>query len=106
MSNVQRVLYQSASAGQDQKLDGVAVVSAIMAAKDPKSVAEQFKQAIATPPAFVTRELDTSSSSTEVNELAAAVPEVIRKVVETHPIVHSMINFVVANFVANVAISA
>lgn len=106
LSNVQRVLYQSASAGQDQKLDGVAVVSAIMAAKDPKSVAEQFKQAIATPPAFVTRELDTSSSSTEVNELAAAVPEVIRKVVETHPIVHSMINFVVANFVANVAISA
>jgi thiamine-phosphate diphosphorylase/hydroxyethylthiazole kinase len=76
-----------------------------MAADDPKSVAEQFKNAIATPPAFVTRSPE-SSSTVDVSALAAAVPEVVQKVVKFHPIVHSMINFVVANFVANVAISA
>uniref|UniRef100_A0A093XQ38 hydroxyethylthiazole kinase n=2 Tax=Talaromyces marneffei PM1 TaxID=1077442 RepID=A0A093XQ38_TALMA len=77
-----------------------------MAADDPKSVAEQFRNAIATPPVFVTRSPDESSAAVDVNALAAAVPEVVQKVVKFHPIVHSMINFVVANFVANVAISA
>lgn len=103
LSNVQRVLYQSAAT--NKALDGVAVVSAIMAADDPKSVAEQFKHVIATPPAFITRSPETSSA-VDVNALAATVPEVVQKVVKFHPIVHSMINFVVANFVANVAISA
>lgn len=103
LSNVQRVLYQSAAA--NKALDGVAVVSAIMAADDPKGVAEQFKKTIATLPAFVTRGPEASAAG-DVTALAAAVPEVVQKVVKFHPIVHSMINFVVANFVANVAISA
>jgi thiamine-phosphate diphosphorylase/hydroxyethylthiazole kinase len=77
-----------------------------MAADDPKSVAEQFKHVIATPPAFVIRSPAEPSSAVDVNALAAAVPEVVQQVVKFHPIVHSMINFVVANFVANVAISA
>lgn len=76
-----------------------------MAADDPKSVAEQFKKTIATPPAFVTKSPESSTAG-DVSALAAAVPEVVQKVVKFHPIVHSMINFVVANFVANVAISA
>lgn len=76
-----------------------------MAADDPKTVAEQFKKAIATPPTFVTRSPETSTAG-DVSVLAAAVPKVVQKVVKFHPIVHSMINFVVANFVANVAISA
>ncbi|GAM35702.1 thiamine-phosphate dipyrophosphorylase [Talaromyces pinophilus] len=103
LSNVQRVLYQSAA--ENKALDGVAVVSAIMAADDPKAVAEQFKKTIATPPAFV-RSSPEASAAGDVTALAAAVPEVVQKVVKFHPIVHSMINFVVANFVANVAISA
>ena len=90
----------------DKALDGVAVVSAIMAADDPKSVAQQLKKTIATPPAFATRSPDNRSLADDVSVLAAAVPEVVQKVVKEHPIVHSMINFVVANFVANVAISA
>ncbi|OKL61180.1 hypothetical protein UA08_03603 [Talaromyces atroroseus] len=101
LSNVQRVLYQSA--GQSGKqLDGVAVVSAIMAADDPKSAAEEIKKIMAVPPPFATRQL----SSPRESELATDVPGVVQQVVTAHPIVHSMINFVVANFVANVAIAA
>jgi thiamine-phosphate diphosphorylase / hydroxyethylthiazole kinase len=96
---VQRVLYQSV--GQSGKqLDGVAVVSAIMSAEDPKSAAEGFRKIIAVPPPFVT------SLPTSATDLAVYVPGIVQKVVTAHPIVHSMINFVVANFVANVAIAA
>lgn len=77
-----------------------------MAAEDPKFVAEQFKETIATPPAFISKSHTEGPSAADVSALAASVPEVVQKVVKFHPIVHSMINFVVANFVANVAISA
>lgn len=103
LSNVQRVLYQSA--GTAKQLDGVAVVSAIMAADDPKSGTEEFRKVMAIPPRFVTRQ-HISPRENEAQKLVADVPGVVQKVVNVHPIVHSMINFVVANFVANVAIAA
>ncbi|KAJ5339429.1 hypothetical protein N7452_006157 [Penicillium brevicompactum] len=100
-SNVQRVIYQSKSPAKS--LDGVAIVSAIVAADDPKASAEHFTELINNTPRFA-----LTSQSPRANEAEALlndVPQTIRKMVEVHPLVHNMINFVVSNFVANVALS-
>ncbi|KAL4979744.1 hypothetical protein BDW66DRAFT_157192 [Aspergillus desertorum] len=101
LSNVQRVLYQSAS--PRKSLDGAAIVSAIMAADDPRAAAAELAQAIATPPPFVRK-----SERAVIRETAAlleTVPHIVQKMVQVHPLVHNMINFVVANFVANVTLA-
>ncbi|KAK4861251.1 hypothetical protein LT330_004167 [Penicillium expansum] len=100
-SNVQRVLYQSQS--PQKALDGVAIVSAIVAADDPKASAEQFVQLIRNPPRFAQASNPPRANEAEV--LLNEVPQIIRKMVGVHPLVHNMINFVVSNFVANVALS-
>ncbi|KAJ5087879.1 hypothetical protein N7456_011495 [Penicillium angulare] len=100
-SNVQRVLYQSQS--PKKALDGVAIVSAIVAADEPKASAEQFAKLINSPAPFA---LTTQAPrANEAEALLHEVPQIVRKMVEVHPLVHNMINFVVANFVANVALS-
>lgn len=101
LSNVQRVLYQSRAPRKE--LDGVAIVSAIIAADDPKAAAAEFVKRIATPPPFV--RAPVAPQIREVAALQEEVPKIVQKVVQAHPLVHNMINFVVANFVANVALS-
>ncbi|KAL4929896.1 uncharacterized protein BDV17DRAFT_281085 [Aspergillus undulatus] len=101
LSNVQRVLYQSSS--PNKSLDGAAIVSAIMAADDPRAAAAELAQYIASPPPFV-----RTSDAPMVRDTAAvveAVPGIVQKLVQAHPLVHNMINFVVANFVANVTLA-
>jgi thiamine-phosphate diphosphorylase/hydroxyethylthiazole kinase len=100
-SNVQRVIYQSQS--PKKALDGVAIVSAIMAADDPTASAKHFAELIKNPPRFAVA--STAPRANEVEALLTEVPQVVRKMIEVHPLVHSMINIVVANFVANVVLS-
>ena len=100
-SNVQRVIYQSTS--PKKGLDGVAIVSAIMAADDPMDSAQELVQLIKTVPRFALSPSVARANETEA--LSNEIPHIVRKMVEAHPLVHSMINFVVANFVANVALS-
>lgn len=100
-ANVQRVLYQSKS--PKKGLDGVAIVSAIVAADDPKASAEEFANLIKSTPVFALDSKVTGANKPET--LVAEVPQIVRKLVEVHPLVHNMINFVVSNFVANVALS-
>ncbi|RAK96346.1 bifunctional hydroxyethylthiazole kinase/thiamine-phosphate diphosphorylase [Aspergillus ibericus CBS 121593] len=99
-SNVQRVLYQSRA--PKKTLDGVAIVSAIMAADDPTAAAAEFAKLISSPPPFVRSEATAVRDTTALLE---QVPKVVQEVVKGHPLVHNMINYVVANFVANVALS-
>ncbi|KAJ5933694.1 hypothetical protein N7454_006023 [Penicillium verhagenii] len=100
-SNVQRVLYQSQS--PKKALDGVAIVSAIVAAEDPQASAEEFVKLINTPPPFASTNIFPSAHKAEV--LLTRVPQIVTEMVKVHPLVHNMINFVVSNFVANVALS-
>jgi thiamine-phosphate diphosphorylase/hydroxyethylthiazole kinase len=100
-SNVQRVIYQSQS--PKKGLDGVAIVSAIMAADDPKASTEAFARLIKSPPSFALTLRPPRANEAEA--LVQEVPQIVRKMVEVHPLVHNMINFVVVNFVANVALS-
>ena len=80
-SNTAHVMAQSAAPAKT--LDGVAVVSAIVAAPDPAAAARHLLGDV----------------------VAAKVPDVVRAVASKGPLSHNMTNLVVQNFAANVALS-
>lgn len=98
--NVQRVLYQSAS--QLKGLDGVAVVSAIMASSQPKKAALELKRLIGERPRFL-HTLDKPSLSRE--DVVAKAPAIVKRMAEEKPLCHNMTNLVVQNIAANVALA-
>ncbi|KAL2145986.1 hypothetical protein VTI28DRAFT_5643 [Corynascus sepedonium] len=102
-SNIQRVLYQCAAS--EKILNGVAIVSAIMAASDPEAAAKNLVSLSEAPPSFSVdtgRELSADASSEAVVALA---PSVIQRIHDTTPLSHNMTNIVVQNFAANVALA-
>ncbi|KAL2020255.1 hypothetical protein VTK56DRAFT_8579 [Thermocarpiscus australiensis] len=114
-SNLQRVVFQSGAARKP--LDGVAVVSAIMAAPDPERAARDLLALFKSPPAFqfdLPRDNLGNTRSQDpppINcfdyalSISSAVPSVIKTVHETKPLSHNMTNLVVQNFAANVALA-
>ncbi|KAK1598734.1 hydroxyethylthiazole kinase [Colletotrichum navitas] len=107
-SNIQRVLYQSApSPPSGPSLDGVALVSAIVAAPDPESESRRLLELVKTSPSY--RQIVSSSSggapSADVSSLLDRVPDVISAVASASPLSHNMTNLVVQNFAANVALA-
>jgi thiamine-phosphate diphosphorylase/hydroxyethylthiazole kinase len=100
-TNLQRVLYQ---ASYPQKpLDGVAIVSAIIAADDPKTAAQNLKNLIGSLPPFVNGR--PSKSAASIQSIVEAVPSIVKSVGEKNPLSHNMTNMVVQNFAANVALA-
>ncbi|KAI0592949.1 TMP-TENI-domain-containing protein [Biscogniauxia sp. FL1348] len=98
-SNVSRVVWQSA--GNDGRpLDGVAVVSAIVAAPDPEASSRELLHLFRKPPAFAPPQQQQQSL-----DLVALALEVVRAVGTARPLSHNMTNLVVQNFAANVALS-
>ncbi|KAK1713776.1 hydroxyethylthiazole kinase [Colletotrichum acutatum] len=110
-SNIQRVLYQSANpdASSPASLDGIALVSAIVAAPDPESASRNLLELVRTSPSYrsITSSSSGSSSGTsvDVNQLLAQIPSVITRVATTSPLSRNMTNLVVQNFAANVALA-
>ncbi|KAG5304215.1 thiamine-phosphate pyrophosphorylase [Histoplasma capsulatum G186AR] len=101
LSNVQRVIYQSQA--PLKSLDGAAIVSAIMAAENPREAAALFCKLVKQIPALATIPLPPREN--EVTLLLDQVPDIVNLVATRRPLCHNMINFVVANFAANVAIA-
>ena len=99
LSNVERVMFQSKS--PDKGLDGVAVVSAIMAAENPKSAATALRKAIDTIP-------ETMSPGAKGNQsigiMLLQIPDIVARLAHVSPLCHNMTNLVVQNFAANVAL--
>ncbi|KAI0118672.1 Hydroxyethylthiazole kinase family-domain-containing protein [Nemania sp. FL0031] len=101
-SNISRVVWQSSVPGKS--LNGVAVVSAIMAAADPEASARKLSQLVNTPPAFAKGVVTAAQQIRSPEQLVELVPEIMRAVVEKKPLSHNMTNLVVQNFAANVAL--
>jgi thiamine-phosphate diphosphorylase/hydroxyethylthiazole kinase len=102
-STVQRVLYQSSSSLK--KLDGVAIVSGIIAASDPRQAAQELKKLVDGPPPFAAQSLKNLSKALSVDDVVKEVPSVVKAVGERTPLSHNMTNLVVQNFAANVALA-
>ncbi|KAK5135540.1 hypothetical protein LTR08_005175 [Meristemomyces frigidus] len=99
-SNAQRILYQGSA--PQKKLDGVAVVSAIMASNDPKQAAAQLRKLVSEPPPFATA---TSAPPLSRADIVARAPSIVKRLAEQKPLCHNMTNLVVQNFAANVALA-
>ncbi|CZR61587.1 probable hydroxyethylthiazole kinase [Phialocephala subalpina] len=102
-STVQRVLYQAAH--PTKHLDGVAIVSAIMASPDPKKSASELLYLMDSPPPFVAASIANTNKATDAQTLIGQVGAVINAVREKTPLSHNMTNLVVQNFSANVALA-
>lgn len=98
-SNVQRVMFQSKS--PKKGLDGVAIVSAIMAAKDPKAAATTLRKSIRETPKTMSPKAAQNQS---VETLLSQVPKIVKEVGIKSPLSHNMTNLVVQNFAANIAL--
>ncbi|KAL9101046.1 MAG: hypothetical protein Q9163_003661 [Psora crenata] len=98
-SNAQRVIFQSNSSTKG--LDGVAIVSAIMAAHDPKAAASKLRQAIDSVPRTMS---PTAVKNQTVESLVSQVGGIVKTLGNVSPLCHNMTNLVVQNFAANVAI--
>ncbi|KAK1071453.1 thiamine biosynthetic bifunctional enzyme [Friedmanniomyces endolithicus] len=99
-SNVQRIMYQCAS--PDKDLDGVAVVSAIMASEDPKAAAYHLRGLLSRPPPFASTADHVQLSR---DDIITKVPTIIARMASRKPLCHNMTNLVVQNFAANVALA-
>lgn len=102
-ATVQRVLYQASDSSK--KLDGVAIVSAIVAAKDPKKAAEELLHLVKSPPPFAAESLANTQKKYDAASLIREIPPVIKTVGQKAPLSHNMTNLVVQNFSANVALA-
>lgn len=104
IANVQRVLHQSAYA--TNRLNGVAVVSAIMAAEDPQTAARQFRQRIAdAEEAFYVSCKPGTDVVMERSGMLNLIPNIISRHVASSVLCHNMTNTVVQNFAANVCLA-
>ncbi|RMZ82181.1 hypothetical protein DV738_g1718, partial [Chaetothyriales sp. CBS 135597] len=102
--NVQRVFHQSAVG--NNRINGVAIVSAIIASPDPQRAARELKDAISTaserfgvhtPPEVV--------RLTSVSDIIAKIPSIIKAHSTSSVLCHNMTNTVVQNFAANVCLA-
>ncbi|KAI0902437.1 TMP-TENI-domain-containing protein [Annulohypoxylon nitens] len=102
-SNVARVVSQSEN--NDRSVDGVAIVSAIMAAETPEAAASRLANLVKTSKTSFANTLPTPKLQRRTpRELIELVPDVIKAVHTKKPLSHNMTNLVVQNFAANVAL--
>lgn len=101
---VQRVLHQSAS--NDNRLSGVAVVSAIMAASDAQEAASELAERIKEAgQKFYTSVPPNTQVIDSVDAMLSRVPGIIEKHASSSVLSHNMTNTVVQNFAANVCLA-
>uniref|UniRef100_L2FYH6 Thiamine biosynthetic bifunctional n=1 Tax=Colletotrichum fructicola (strain Nara gc5) TaxID=1213859 RepID=L2FYH6_COLFN len=91
-TNIQRVLYQSATPA-GPAIDGVAVVSAIVAAEDPEAESRRLLELVRSSPSYQ-QVVKTGTGVSDVKQLVELVPEVVKAVAQASPLSHNMTNLV------------
>lgn len=109
-SNLQRVLLQASHL--KKPLDGVAVVSAIMAAEDPEAASASLLNLVHSPAPFRSRNIVALSEEANTGNLLIGTRDLLKCIVplfaalaEAKPLCHNMTNLVVQNFAANIALA-
>jgi thiamine-phosphate diphosphorylase/hydroxyethylthiazole kinase len=112
-SNLQRVTYQlhapSSSSTPPKFIDGVAIVSAIVGAPDPRAASSHLTQLLKEPPPFKAKSTEPhfwlEKNEDEISHLLSEAVKATKNVRQKGPLSHNMTNLVVQNFAANVALS-
>jgi thiamine-phosphate diphosphorylase/hydroxyethylthiazole kinase len=103
LDNISRVMYQSQSAEQHKQLNGVAVISAIIASPTPEAVCKKFIKLheCRHDPVFAPQQ----SSPSKFDDFNAEFKRISTKVAQEKPMIHHITNNVVKNFSANVTLA-
>lgn len=111
-SNVQRVIHQlyapRSNSSRPKTIDGVAIVSAIVGAQNPKEASSHLHQLIKSSPPF-SKSSDPAfwleKNEDEIKSILSAAGKATAAVHSKSPLSHNMTNLVVQNFAANVALA-
>jgi len=95
------VQYCNKNISKGKNLDGVAVVSAIVAAPDAKKASSELAASVAKIEKVNTK---TLNAATPDYEIVKKVGEALCRIKETSPLIHTLTNFVVMNDTANATI--
>jgi thiamine-phosphate diphosphorylase / hydroxyethylthiazole kinase len=99
VSNIARVRYQSETEELGARLDGVAVVSALMGASNPKQAAEELRRVFESPPSFIIRQKAFSPSvEFTLEHMKDDITRILNAVQEQTPLVHHLTNNVFPSF--------
>ncbi|KAH4064142.1 4-methyl-5-beta-hydroxyethylthiazole kinase [Parastagonospora nodorum] len=112
-SNLQRIRYQlhapSSPSTPPKAIDGVAIVSAIIGAPDPKAASAHLSTLSTSLPPFKSHSTEPhfwlEQESDEVAHILTSALTATSNVKKTAPLSHNMTNLVVQNFAANTALS-
>lgn len=111
-SNVQRVIHQlnapRSNSSNPKAIDGVAIVSAIVGAKDPKEASSHLERLIKSSPPFSKSNEPVfwlEKNEDEIKSLVSSADKATAAVHYKSPLTHNMTNLVVQNFAANVALA-
>ncbi|KAF8552510.1 Hydroxyethylthiazole kinase [Imleria badia] len=102
-SNILRTLHGSVST-TGHRLDGVAVVSEIVASPEPSKSARKLREAYRSW-SNPTRQLGEASPSYTTDTIKDGVVNLLRVIKETKPLIHQITNIVVANQSANATLA-
>lgn len=102
-SNVQRVLHQAEY--RNNRLNGVAVVSAIISAEDVEAAAAKIRRLISSASTSFYVVSPGTAPVAKVSALLHEVPAIIKRHTSSNILCHNMTNTVVQNFAANVCLA-
>ena len=91
-SNISRVRYQSETPSLGAKLDGVAIVSAMMSAENPRETARELKGLFLSAPPFITSQSWQSKEIASATDLKSEMIRILEKIQKETPLVHHLTN--------------
>jgi thiamine-phosphate diphosphorylase/hydroxyethylthiazole kinase len=112
-SNLQRIVHQlhapSSPSAIPKAIDGVAIVSAIIGASDPKAASSHLSKLFHSPPPFKAKSSEPhfwlEKDSDEISHVLSEAAKATKSVREKTPLSHNMTNLVVQNIAANIALA-
>jgi thiamine-phosphate diphosphorylase / hydroxyethylthiazole kinase len=90
--NIARVIYQSATPCGKAKLDGVAVVSALMSADNPQEAAAALKSIVREAPSFAIPQTWKPQTDFSANSLSSDISRILKDIQKETPLVHHLTN--------------
>jgi thiamine-phosphate diphosphorylase / hydroxyethylthiazole kinase len=101
-TNISRVRYQSETPSAGVRLDGMAIVSAMMSAPNPTETASELRKLFDSPPPFVIAQSWQLTPSANAATLKDEMINILAKVQQETPLVHHLTNNVsLVDFPAN-----
>ena len=91
-TNVRRIRYQTESPLDSVKLDGVAVVSALMSAPNPCLAARELREIFTNPPMFIQPQIWKPAKGLNINDIIPDITEILKAVQKQTPLVHHLTN--------------